>query len=274
MIPSVFPKGIIGPGSAFQKGGAGGGLIMDQIPDGLNVYAFENAVGAYSGAVTRLRRADGALSDFTESDLKGGAAATWASGQDAFVHTVYDQLGGLNWVQSNDSLQPKLITAGAVEVENEFPFAQFAANDYWQAASVSAIAGDFTFLTWVRFGGAWAEALLSKIVGNQNFIWLRSSTAWDFRAAGTLTSITHGHTGTLGSLVHLGVVRQSGEIRFYLDTTPPTGTATNANEFQYDGFGVYNVSDRPFTGKFGGAYIWGRALSVSEIQNHFFATQP
>ena len=112
-----------GGGNSVQgagEGAGGGGGLLDLYPGASAGYSLRQ-IG--SGPVVRLRRAsDSAESDFGASDLTGGTAAAWASSGDAFVAKLYDQGGsGNDAVQSTAASQPKLITAGVVELEGGLP---------------------------------------------------------------------------------------------------------------------------------------------------------
>jgi hypothetical protein len=262
-------------GLSNRRRRGGGEYAMDLVPGGVHAYGFKLAVGAWDQAIVRLRRTDGALSDFTELSLLGGGATTWAAGQDAFVHTIYDQLGGVDWVQSNSTLQPMLISSGTLLTSGGIPFAQFASLDNWVASSVTTFSGDFSVCTWFEYSAA-SETLVANITNNTNYcVWIRSASSFDFRTpVGGTTVITPGFTLTTGPKVHMMVVRASGVIRIYKDGTPPSLTGSDSNPIALDCFGVHQTNKRPFTGKFGATHMWGRALSPEEVILHYDATKP
>jgi hypothetical protein len=73
------------------------------------------------------RSNDNAESDFSEADINGGALAAWVgAGNSGFIPTWYDQTGnGRNLFQGTAGQQPRLVSSGAVTLENSRPVLEF-----------------------------------------------------------------------------------------------------------------------------------------------------
>jgi len=84
---------------------------------------------AYDGPLVRVRRSsDSDEADFNESEINGGSLASWVgSGNDGFVRTLYDQTGNDRHMnQTTAGRQPKLVSSGAVILEEGKPTLEFA----------------------------------------------------------------------------------------------------------------------------------------------------
>ena len=73
--------------------------------------------------VVNVRRSTGGTQDFKASEITDGTLATWVgSGNDGFVTEWYDQSGNnVTATQATASDQPKIVSSGAVVLENSKP---------------------------------------------------------------------------------------------------------------------------------------------------------
>jgi hypothetical protein len=121
------------------------GETLSSIADSAAAYSLR-ALGGGDPIVARVRRSsDDAEKDFTASDVGSGSVADWVgSGNDGFVHTLYDQSGNSNdFTQSTAANQPKIVDAGSISERNGKPIVKFvqANQTYMQSTSSIAPAG-------------------------------------------------------------------------------------------------------------------------------------
>ena len=108
-------------------GGAFVGLL-DTYPNASAAYSLRDLASASVGsAVVRVRRSsDNTEQDFTSAEITDGTLATFCSGTDGFVPVWYDQSGNSNnAVQVTAVNQPKLVSSGVVELDNNKPSIQY-----------------------------------------------------------------------------------------------------------------------------------------------------
>lgn len=119
-----------GKGQLLPKGQGSPPLILDTYgSDVLGAYSLRLLKSSYSGSIIRVRRSsDNTLQNFTATEITDGTLATWVgAGNDGFVHTWYDQSGNNNnATQTSTSLQPKIVSAGALITESSKPAVRFS----------------------------------------------------------------------------------------------------------------------------------------------------
>ena len=116
-------------------------LLLDTYSGAAAAYSLRNLSLAYGGSVVRVRRSsDNTESDFTATQVSDGTLAAWVgAGNNGFVRTWYDQSGsGRNATQATVSLQPQIVTNGAVLNNNGKPTIDFI-GDYLQTLSFGSI---------------------------------------------------------------------------------------------------------------------------------------
>lgn len=98
--------------------------LLDIVTGAAAAYSLRNLFANATTAVIRVRRSsDNAESDFSGNEVLNGTLATWVgSGNNGFVRTWYDQSGNARHVgQSSASLQPTIVSSGAVVLLNGLP---------------------------------------------------------------------------------------------------------------------------------------------------------
>lgn len=157
-------------------------LLLDVYGGATAAYSLRRLRTAYSSALVRVRRSsDNAEADFTEADINGGSLATWVgSGYDGFVRTWYDQTGnGRHMNQATAGRQPKVISSGAVIVQNDKPTLEFANSrgDYLTTGNISVNVPIDAYLV-ARFrafsGGTGVRALFGR-AGTSSGLYVRES---------------------------------------------------------------------------------------------------
>lgn len=109
-------------------------LLLDAYPDAAAAYSLRKIRENYTGPVVQVRRSnDNAELTFTAEEIENGTLAAWVgAGNNGFVKTWYDQsLNGRNVTQTTTSVQPQIVTSGALFTLNGKP----AIN--WDSGSVN-----------------------------------------------------------------------------------------------------------------------------------------
>jgi hypothetical protein len=116
---------------AFLGAAAGGGvatpLLLDLYPGAAVAYSLRNLSTAYTGPVVRVRRSsDNTEQDFTAAQVTDGTLTTFCGASDGLVRTWYDQSGNArNATQTTTNAQPRIVLAGALEVDNGSPSVKY-----------------------------------------------------------------------------------------------------------------------------------------------------
>jgi len=113
-------------------------LLLDTYTGAAAGYSLRNLSSSWttSDVVEVRRSSDNATSGFTATEVSDGTMLAWVGtgGTDnGFVTTWYDQSGNTNnAVQATTTKQPKIVSAGAVVLENSKPALSFDGGDYFQ----------------------------------------------------------------------------------------------------------------------------------------------
>ncbi len=127
-----------------------GGYLLDTYSGAAAAYSLRQLSSSYSGNAVKVRRS----SDNTETDIGfvGGeldtaSLSSFAGAGDAFVVSWFDQSGNSkNATQTTTANQPKIVSSGAVIVENGKPAVQFdGSNDFVATSDFTAEAQPFYF---------------------------------------------------------------------------------------------------------------------------------
>lgn len=107
-------------------------LLLDTYP-ATAAFSFQKIRTAYAGNACQVRRAsDNALQEFgfvgTAFDVAG--LQSWLAGADGYIRRMNDQQNANNATQTNNTLQPKIATAGVVELLNGEPCMVFSGTQY------------------------------------------------------------------------------------------------------------------------------------------------
>jgi len=149
--------------------------------DGLSpkaAFSFRKIKSTFSGSPIRIRRSsDNAEQDigFSGRELDTASMLTFTGSNDGYIVTMYDQSGSGNDItQSTAALQPKIVSTGAVVLDNGKPGALFTGTQYlskttpgiaYSSHYLGVVAtptnlGDFTDLVGVGNTGATGSILL------------------------------------------------------------------------------------------------------------------
>lgn len=107
---------------------ASGQFLLDRFGGAIGAYSLRRLRTGHVGAVVRVRRSsDSAEADFTGTEVTNGTLAAWVgAGNDGFVRSLYDQSGnGRHMGQSTSGRQPKLVSSGALILEEGKPTLEF-----------------------------------------------------------------------------------------------------------------------------------------------------
>ena len=120
----------------------GGGVfvgLLDTYPNASAAYSLRDlAIASIGSAVVRVRRSsDNVEQDFTSAEITDGTLTTFTGSNDGFVTTWYDQSGnGVNATQATASNQPKLVSNGVVNLQENKPAIYYDGSDKFEFAQV------------------------------------------------------------------------------------------------------------------------------------------
>ena len=128
----MFQQSSLAAYYAAAQAAISGQFLLDLYPDAEVAYSFRKLKTGQQYMCKLRRSSDNGITDVEfdannelslESNVSsGGTLADWVGGNDAFLHTWYDQSGNENHqIQSINTRQPKIITAGIIELYNGKP---------------------------------------------------------------------------------------------------------------------------------------------------------
>ena len=204
-------------------------FLLDDYTGAAAGYSLRNLSSSWttSDVVEVRRSSDNATSGFTATEVSDGTMLAWVGtgGTDnGFVTTWYDQSGNTNnAVQATTTKQPKIVSAGAVVVENSKPALSFDGGDYFQDTFAVGTTNTGFIVGKTQVGDAFLDDI--AVVNGNN---IRTLSATEVRYAT--------NSGAGGStLVH----------------TVPSGTWNNQNLISYISDGANSqvgVNDSATTG--------------------------
>jgi hypothetical protein len=106
--------------------------FLDAYP-GQAGYSLQALRDAYTGSAIQVRRSsDGDLADigFVANKLDIAGLQSWLGASDGYVRTWYDQQNANDATQTTDANQPKIATAGVVELLNGEPSIVFSGTQW------------------------------------------------------------------------------------------------------------------------------------------------
>jgi len=96
--------------------------LLDAYPSATVAFSLRQLSTSSTNVVRVRRSSDNAERDFTASDITDGTITTWTGANDGFCTIFYDQSGNVNnATQTTAALQPQLVSAGAVLLDNGKP---------------------------------------------------------------------------------------------------------------------------------------------------------
>jgi hypothetical protein len=238
--------------------------VLDVVAGASGGYSLRRLRSGYSGPAIRVRRSsDNVESDINfisdgTLDLVGLLAFTGAN--DGLLVTWYDQVGAVNAVQATTTLQPRLVTAGAVNVSGGKPVVVGdGVNDIMTmgtgfnvdgAFAVNAVARIYSTTGFPRIASKWnnlsvaGDWLLAPATANASRFGVREGTTNKIAAISLAleTTALHIHTGTFNTsevrswydrvntaaLTILGapLPASAATVALFKDTHPSTAPAT------------------------------------------------
>lgn len=146
---NASPNDVILSTTVISSGGGGGtpgpgdGFVgpLDSYPTPFRAHSLRRLTSMYTGAAIRVRRSsDGTESDIgfsTNGDLNTAALAAFAGSGSAYIVRWYDQSGnGRHLTQTVVANQPRIVNAGAIDVNGSKPRIVFDGVDDFLASPV------------------------------------------------------------------------------------------------------------------------------------------
>lgn len=126
--PPPMPGGLLGRVDPVPMPDDKFGFLLDQFGGAAAAYSLRRLRTAYTGPVVRVRRSsDNAELNFRPSEIQSGQLAAWAGTGNGFVVTWFDQSGnGRDATQTTTTLQPQIISSGALILLNGMPSIDWA----------------------------------------------------------------------------------------------------------------------------------------------------
>lgn len=105
--------------------------VLDDVPAAAAAYSIRRLRSAHAGALLRARRSSDnvhqGIGATVGGNLDTAALATFCGASSCFVQTLHDQSGnGLDAVQANATLQPRIFSGGITDAEGSRPALLFA----------------------------------------------------------------------------------------------------------------------------------------------------
>jgi len=124
---------------ARQSAAAGG--LLDLVPGAAAAYSLRKLSSTYTDPVVTVRRSsDNAEDSFTASEVSDGTLAAFCGVGDGFVKQWWNQSGNANHASASGTSQPKIVSSGAVILEEGKPAIQFdGSDDFFSFAPVSSL---------------------------------------------------------------------------------------------------------------------------------------
>tara|TARA_R100000406_G_scaffold74735_1_gene55069 strand:- start:265 stop:2829 length:2565 start_codon:yes stop_codon:yes gene_type:complete len=204
-------------------------------------YSLRNLSSSYSGNVVEVRRSsDNNTENFTADEITNGTllAFVGTGGSDnGFVKTWYDQSGNSKHaVQATSANQPKIVSAGALEVDGQSkPAIKFTATDETFFVAGEATSGDFVTQPYTVIFKANAEKasaqqqIIDGDVTAQSFIAIEADGDIAILNSNTTGMPTDADLDSLDSdFVFTAIINGASTFAFFNNTTVfPTSSHTD-----------------------------------------------
>jgi len=254
--------------------------LLDQYLGAAVAYSLRNLVGTSNPAVVRVRRGnDNSEADFTATEVSDGTLAAWVgAGNDGFVRTWYDQSGnGNNAGQSTTSLQPQIVSSGAVITDGTKPAIQFVSTtkaldcpdsqslrvalpSHYTVCSTTSI-GTTQIVFGKGFGGSYTNSYANPFVGSKHRPSIDNGSERTVISPSNLLS----NTRYLLFATYTGVALQGGYNGSSVYTTSTSGSVQYSSEpFRIGALAKdATPSTFPFTGKMQEIIIYSSDTSAN-----------
>lgn len=137
-------------------------LLLDEYPNAAAAYSLRALSTASVGSsIVRVRRSlDNVEQDFTATEITDGTLTTFTGANDGFVTTWYDQSGNnQDAVQETASFQPKIVSIGVLESDNEKPTLNFSTDKRLVTENDNIISQPNTYFTLGRLNNIAAASV-------------------------------------------------------------------------------------------------------------------
>lgn len=191
---------------------------------------------AYSGSAIRVRRSSDSTEQdigFVSNELDTSTLATFCSGTDGFVVTIYDQSGnGRNLTQSTAANQPQIVSSGTIlTAANSKPCARFdGSNDNMTTGSFTLSNPLTHFMVTKQISWTNGRRLLDGRTVNEGNI-QQSGSSPDLRYFDGATGTTANSGAAVGSSALLCAIANGASSSFSVnagaDSTANLGTTTS-----------------------------------------------
>ena len=255
-----------------------GGYLLDTYSGAAAAYSLRQLSSSYSGNAVKVRRS----SDNTETDIGfvGGeldtaSLSSFAGAGDAFVVSWFDQSGNSkNATQTTTASQPKIVSSGAVIVENGKPAVDFLSGAYTALKTGNNITNSSTLSFYSVFqmaAAAWqAISGISTASNVRNEFKISSGRQYNIIGTG---SQLNGPFITIGqqNLGYAKLDSTSGELAIN-GNTATTGTNTSVQSVTNAPLSIGSRAHRggeSFTGTIQEVIYWiGTPPTRSEIESN------
>lgn len=140
-------------------------LLLDVYPGARFAFSFRKLSNSYSGPSIRVRRSSDDAEQgigFVSDVLDTASLLSFVGSSDGYIVIWYDQTGnGYDAVQTNMTYQPKIVSAGVIELLNGNPVMRMDGSDDYLTLPLSSVNGLTSatqfgvFKTQVTGGGFW-----------------------------------------------------------------------------------------------------------------------
>ena len=161
-------------------------LLLDLYPGAAGAYSLRKIRGAYSGSAIRVRESSGNteadIGFDSNGDLDTTALLAHTGSNDGLVVTWYDQSGnGNDATQATSTEQPRIVSAGAVLLQNGTPIIDFdGVDDFLDTVFATSIVQPgtiFTASTSTNVNSDLHFFIASRISGARWQLWVSSNSA-------------------------------------------------------------------------------------------------
>jgi hypothetical protein len=123
--------------------------FLHSFPEARIAYSLRPLNGKAGNNILKVRREnDNTVIDVSFYDIQRGILEDFCAGTNGRVHTWYDQSGnGFNATQTTNSLQPTIVTSGAIETENNKYALSFNGVDQYLTVAATGTSGEYPLST-------------------------------------------------------------------------------------------------------------------------------
>jgi hypothetical protein len=238
------------PFGFLKKKVTGGSYLLDTYTP-ITAYSLRQLKTGVTDVIKVRRSSDDAVLDFTPIEITDGTLTTWVGANDGFIDTWYDQSGNsYDAVQATTTLQPQIVSSGALITRNGLPAIDFLDSRYLErSGGITDLATGNSFTTSyvaTQEGSAQTDVFLQTTNDGTNHLRFYMSNSTFPRIiilrTGTyyISNYLAQETTTNQRLIN-GVVTSSTISSYYNNTAQETGVAW-ANTYSNDRFKIGGIT--------------------------------